>query len=33
VGRKGEVKISRESDLGQDVLDAIAAGKRVTCRM
>jgi ATPase len=33
VGRKGEVKISRDTDLGQDVLDAIAAGKRVTCRM
>jgi ATPase len=33
VGRKGEVKISRESDLGQDVLDGIAGGKRVTCRI
>ncbi|MCA1813327.1 MAG: PINc/VapC family ATPase [Halobacteriales archaeon] len=33
VGRKGEVKISRDTDLGEDVLDAISAGKRVTCRM
>ncbi|HEV8358827.1 MAG TPA: PINc/VapC family ATPase [Candidatus Thermoplasmatota archaeon] len=33
VGRKGEVKISRDTDLGQDVLDGIAAGRRVTCRM
>jgi ATPase len=33
VGRKGEVKISRDADLGQDVLDAIAAGKRVTVRL
>lgn len=33
VGRKGEVKISRDSDLGQDVLDAIAAAKRVTVRI
>lgn len=33
VGRKGEVKIGRDSDLGEDVLDAIAAGKRVTVRI
>jgi ATPase len=33
VGRKGEVKISRKSDIGEEVLTALQLRRRVTCRI
>ncbi|HVL87843.1 MAG TPA: PINc/VapC family ATPase [Candidatus Thermoplasmatota archaeon] len=33
IGRKGEIKVSRESDLGRDVTEALREGRKVTCRV
>ncbi|MBI4393408.1 MAG: Flp pilus assembly complex ATPase component TadA [Euryarchaeota archaeon] len=33
IGRKGEIKISRKSDIGEEVLTALQLRRRVTCRI